>query len=73
MNYFTQLIEGGFPHLFSAHLKLIVHLENDDQNSIKIEEVHGAQWDLLRMFRIVENLHINSREVGSINRKYTEV
>ena len=73
MNYITQLIEWSFPHLFTAHSKLIVHFENDDPNSVEIEDEHNAQRDLLRIFRIVENMHINSREIGSINRKHNEV
>ncbi len=73
MNYITQLIEWSFPHLFTAHSKLIVHFDHDDPNAIEIEEGHNAQRDLLRIFRIVENMHIHSREVGSINRKHNEV
>jgi hypothetical protein len=70
MNYITQLIDWTFPHIFTAHSKIIVHFDNDDPNEIEIEEGHPAQEDLLRIFRMVENMHILTREIRTINRNH---
>ena len=69
MQYITQLIEWSFPHIFTAHSKLIVHFNDDDPNAIEIEDGHYAQEDLLRMFRLIEGMHITSREVRTINQR----
>ena len=70
MQYITQLIEWSFPHLFTAHSKLMVHFDNDDPNAVEIEDGHPAQEDLLRMFRLIEGMHIYSREVRTINQRH---
>jgi hypothetical protein len=72
MKYITRLIEWAYPHIFTAHSKVIVHFNNDDPNAIEIGEEHEAQQDLLRMFHLIEDMHIYSREVRTINRKYNE-
>lgn len=73
MNYITQLIEWSFPHVFTAHNKVIIHFNQDDPDEIEIEEGHQAQQDLLRIFRLVESIHINSREIRSINHTHNRV
>ena len=73
MQYITQLIEWSFPHLFTAHSKLMVHFDNDDPNAVEIEDGHPAQEDLLRMFRLIEGMHIYSREVRTINQRHNSM
>ena len=73
MQYITDLIEWSFPYLFTAHSKLIVHFNQDDPNAVEIESEHPAQEDLLRMFRLVEGMHIYSREVRTINQRHNSM
>ncbi|MGD8605376.1 MAG: hypothetical protein PVF49_12475 [Anaerolineales bacterium] len=70
MQYITDLIEWSFPYLFTAHSKLIVHFNQDDPNAVEVEDGHDAQEDLLRMFRLIEGMHIYSREVRTINQRH---
>jgi len=67
MRYISQLIDFSHPHIFTAHSKLIVHFNEDDPRGVQVEDGHSAQKDLLRIFRLVEDMHIYSREVRSIN------
>lgn len=70
MKYITQLIEWSFPHIFTAHSKVIVHFNSDDPNKVEIGDGHHAQEDLLRMFKLIEDMHIYSREVRTINKRH---
>ena len=72
MDYITQLIEWSFPHIFTAHNKLIIHFNEDDPDAIDIDEDHRAQKDLLRMLRLVETMHIYSREIRTINSSHRQ-
>lgn len=70
MKYIAQLMEWAFPHIFTAHSKVIVHFNQDNPDAVEIEQGHQAQEDMLKIFRLIEEMHLHSREISRLNKIY---